>query len=174
MQYNSTGGNPGGNVSAIDTGSGVWFFNAPSSWSGDWTKYIGGTISFDVFVDPDENKNFSDPTQSPTIAIDLGEAQDGIYLGWNRNVDPVLEQWTSFKVEINSTNFQVIGSSLSFEEAKKQTTGFFILGDYLQDIYDFTRLDNVEVRPVPEPATILLLGAALIGLAGYGRKRFKS
>jgi len=32
-------------------------------------------------------------------------------------------------------------------------------------------LDNIEIAPVPEPGTIVLLAGGLLGLVGYGRKR---
>ena len=49
-------------------------------------------------------------------------------------------------------------------------TGLYNKGDDLE-ISHYTGY-NSTTAPVPEPATILLLGSGLLGLVGYNRKRF--
>ena len=41
--------------------------------------------------------------------------------------------------------------------------------DHRGDLQSFS---GITAEPVPEPSTMLLLGADLLGLAGFGRKKF--
>lgn len=170
VTWNSSGGNPGGNISADDQDAGFWLFQSPATWANDWTEYVDGTLGFDLKVTTTNFSGYNDTTGYPIVTLDLNEAGDGVYLGWFADINPVLDNWTRYLVEINDTNFQVVGSSLTFYEAIQQITGVFIFGDYLDGL-DTTFLDNVNVSPIPEPTTMLLFGAGLIGLAGLGRKK---
>lgn len=61
------------------------------------------------------------------------------------------------------TPITLYGESLIFHSIPVDT-GWIEIG---------TIASNYTGNPVPEPATILLLGSGLVGLAGFGRKKFK-
>jgi len=59
----------------------------------------------------------------------------------------------------------------TFAEAGQGMITFGSLNDGDQGFQSSLLIDNVTNNPVPEPSTIILLGAGLLGLGFFGRKR---
>ena len=107
-----------------------------------WAGVSGGTLSVSLFDDE----------------------RDGLFtreyaLGWG-------EGW-EFAIGEVDTGLYTYSINGKYLEDGSYSLGILGLGG---DFY--VQCSTLEVTPAPEPATMLLLGSGLLGLAGAGRKKF--
>ena len=105
--FNGTGGNPGGLISADDdVAGGTWYFQAPPRYLGDNHDIVGKTLRFDVKVTP---------IDSPFGNYDVVIGGGGVNLAYNTSPDPGTD-WTTYTVPLSAAGWKVIGDDLDPDE----------------------------------------------------------
>lgn len=152
----SVGGNPGGRIRATDdSAAAAWFYVSPDSWDGDWTKYHGGRLRYDILAEG-----------SVPNATGAGRIYSGAsFLQWDATAAPIVDVWSTLSIDLVEGNFTITGVK-TFAEILADVTQLRIVGDYAGSFSDSSSLDNVSVdtAPIPIPAAIWFLFSGLVGL----------
>jgi hypothetical protein len=133
---------------------------AGQSWEIDEPGYIFGDIYWN-FEDSSATNSLLDNTNALPFA-EGGAGEDvSMALGWNFNLAVDETATISF---ILSENLADITSAFYLGQMDPSSNELLYFGSTMR----------VNGNPVPEPATLLLLGTGLMGLCAAGRKRIRA
>jgi hypothetical protein len=146
FKADATGSNNGFNTSGTIT----WFTPTSGEIYGDSSKIFTGSFSNIPYY------NFGFYLQGP----DTGSGTDGKF--WS--VDQLNPQGSAQMLAYRHTTSNTWIMAFEDQNLNSSSTD----GDHNDFVF------SVEsIVPVPEPGTMILLGSGLVGLAGWGRKKFR-
>ena len=140
--YNSTGGNPGGYLSATDPTGNAWYWFAPAKFLGNRLQAYGGTLSFDLSVTG---------TGAPFTEEDVILVGGGLTLVTRIPARPGTT-FTSYRVDLTELGWTrdsfagVAATQADMKTALGALTAIYIRGEYLLNMDDVGQLDNVVLE----------------------------
>lgn len=167
--------------------------------SGLSTGFVSGVTNFDTYIASNPTHSFVYTTEwwwptgtsSGTIVYDLGATYNIDRLAfWNEESAGVssLSVYISndlfpsaFAGTFTPTDWPVADYSADIFSFGSSFSGryvrFDLVGGYQGSSFPFGAVGEVAFStgsaPIPEPGTMMLLGSGLVGLAGWGRKKFR-
>lgn len=173
--FNASGGAPGGYLSRLDVSANVWYWSAPAMYLGDIGTAYGGTLSYSMAV---TGRGFGNPpnfTQEDVILVGGGKT---LVYDTGRVVLPTQAvTWAVSTLGLSEAGWKVgnrngvAASASDMHTALGSLSALYIRGEYLFGLDDIGRIDNVLLSAVPEPSTLLLLGAGVLVLLQRARRR---
>jgi hypothetical protein len=180
-------GSHGGHLIARDTASDNMIVNAPDRFLGDLRDYEGGLLSFDARLVDVERGGFT--LEDPVAWEDFGRMSlignaDPAFPG-NSEVaiadaaplsitGPLSDEWTTFQIMLTPESWGYDPRFPHFTNLLEHIVGIRVTLEATFDVdrvaFDNFRLANAA--EVPEPGSVLLLGAGLAG--GFCRRRRSS
>ena len=122
------------------------------------THISGGTLKFEMADGSLFNLSSLNVWTSPLDPLFLPYSV-AYKLSYSNGNSLFLDPGTNMLLSLGINNLSYFTASIYF------SSGF-------AEQHNFT-LDNINMTSIPEPSTLFLLGSGLVGLAGYGRRRFR-
>lgn len=163
LQWQVSGGNPGGYLRITDVTGGDFLAVAPATMLGDRSAWLGGTLSFDA-----RNVNGVAPSWADFGRITLSGGDQAI-LSLDMVADdqpPADGQWHRYSVQLTEA---VWGASLGAVLADLR--GLSIKAEFHNGVSEVVGLDNISVSVVPEPAGWAMLAGGALLLAATRRRK---
>jgi len=162
--WEAAGGNPGGWVRVLDTDNNTNIeLTAPANWLGDWSGFLGGTLSFDA-----KNANGAPVTYGGFGEVRItGTGGTVLVLDLALANEPAGDQWHRYSVSLTPA----AGWGPSLVSVLANVTNVSITGEFQAGPGEAVGFDNIRVTAVPEPASLALLLGGLALLASRRRWR---
>ncbi|MBL8230914.1 MAG: hypothetical protein JNL98_20635 [Bryobacterales bacterium] len=160
----ASGGNPGGHLQQSDADATDMTVFAPAPFLGNLTAFLGGLLSFDAI----QIVGTSDYAPFGSLTIRNGANSVTVDVAPPGSPPAV---WTNYSVALTAAAFGTTEANLL--SVLGNVTSIELLLEFQAGISETAGLDNFQIASsdVPEPGTLLTVGALLIAI-GAARLRF--